>query len=63
MPNYEKPPIANNKEDATDKLLPKQPHVKTLWMLRAFDRHGDEDNRGDNSEAMALSSQLEAGDE
>jgi len=60
MPNYEKPPIANNKENATDKLLPKQPHVKTLWMLRAFDRHGDEDNRGDNSDAMAFASQLEA---
>lgn len=29
-------------------------------VLRAFDRNGNEDNRGDNQEAMAVASQLEA---
>ena len=47
-----------NKEAAPK--LPKGPYVKTLWMLRAFDRNGNEDNRGDNQEAMAVASQLEA---
>lgn len=48
-------------EKAAEKLpLPKGPYVKTLWMLRAFDRNGNEDNRGDNQEAMAVASQLEA---
>lgn len=46
-------------EEAAPKL-PKGPYVKTLWMLRAFDRNGNEDNRGDNQEAMAVASQLEA---
>jgi len=54
----EEKPEEQNKEAAPK--LPKGPYVKTLWMLRAFDRNGNEDNRGDNQEAMAVASQLEA---